>query len=41
MAVYLSGNTIPGEFGLDGLKPGAPVPVMNGGVVKVLWLVVK
>lgn len=41
MAVYLAKNTVPGRFGLDGLKPGAPVPVMDGGMVKVLWLIVK
>lgn len=41
MAVYLAKNTVPARFGLEGLKPGAPVPVMDGGMVKVLWLVVK
>lgn len=40
MAAYLS-NIVPGDFGLDGLQPGETVPVIDGGVVKILWLYIE
>lgn len=40
MAAYLS-DIVPDGFGLDGLQPGEAVSVVDGGVVKVLWLRVE
>ncbi len=40
MVGYIS-DTIPGEFRLDNLQPGDTVSVIDGGTVKVLWLVIS